>query len=160
MCVGVCAALIQVIHSTVGSITKTDIQYAQAYECPVYCFRVKRPLRHEQDAIDRYGVRALYYAHHQHLIDEIERNMVVEYERRKERTVEAARRVAEKGKAVEWKGHGADREEEGEEGEDAVASGGEDAEDEDEEREEWERFIEPSQLPGEQQQQQADGQRL
>ena len=165
-CVVICTALIQVIHSTVGSITKTDIQYAQAYECPIYCFCVKRPLRHEQRAIDKLAVHALYYSHHQHLIDEIERNMVREYERRKGRAAEVERRAAEKARGGGLAGRGTEegvgREgEEGEEEAERVVSSVEgvdededevEDDDEDDGREEWERFTEPSQLPGEQRQ--------
>ena len=141
------------IHSTVGSITKTDIQYAQAYECPIYCFRVKRPLQHERRAIDRLAVQALYFQHHQHLIDQMEDNMLREYQRRGEQAdkkakgkgvVEAVGSVEETmDEAVDAAG--------GEEGEQTeVASGSEDADDG---REEWERFvIDPSQLQGERQQ--------
>ena len=139
-----------------GSITKTDIQYAQAYECPIYCFRVKRPLRHEQSAIDRYGVRALYYSHHQHLIDEIESNMLLEYERRKERAVETERLAAAKAKGRELTARLEEDEEEveGEDGEkEASEVQGVEAEVDVEEREEWERFIEPTQ-------EQVEGQRV
>ena len=77
--------MINVIHAAVGSITKTDVQHAQVHECPVYCFRVRRPLRHDQHLIDKHNIRALYYEHHEHLIDQIEKNMVSEYDKRKRR---------------------------------------------------------------------------
>ena len=142
-------ALIQVVQSSVGSITKTDIQYAQSYECPIYCFRVKRPLRHEQDAIDKYTVPVLYYSHHQHLIDEIEKNMVGEYEKRKkEKAEEAERRTAmenrksEELKNLETRQGMVMKEEE---------IGDEEEEEEEDEREEWEKFIEPPPMQAEQQ---------
>ena len=137
-----------------GAITKTDIQYAQAYECPIYCFRVKRPLRHDQQAIEKYGVRALYYSHHEHLIEQIQHNMLREYDKRKEQAADAQRQAADKEQSGGLTAAGQVEEGEGEEAEEEL---GEEEEEEAEEdgREEWEQFIEPSQLREEQQQSEA-----
>jgi translation initiation factor IF-2 len=110
------------VDSGVGIITKSDIQYAQAYECPIYCFRVKSPLRQEQEQVQRYNVQTLYFQHFQQLIDQIALNMKAQYEH-KRRGEEAGKKkmeqktapvaIDEKNKAkdggdeeVDWQGSG------------------------------------------------------
>ena len=71
------------VESSVGVVTKTDIQYAQAYECPIYAFRVKAPLEREKAALRRFNIPVLYYQHFQQLIDQITVNMQRRYDERR-----------------------------------------------------------------------------
>ena len=71
------------VESGVGVVTKTDVQYSQAYECPIYTFRVKSPMHREQTSLRRFNIAVHSYAHFQHLIDHITRNMQAQYDRRR-----------------------------------------------------------------------------
>ena len=81
LCCG--TALILVVESGVGVVTKTDVQYSQAYECPIYAFRVKSPLAREQSSLRRFNIQVHSHSHFQHLIDDITHHMQLQYDRRR-----------------------------------------------------------------------------